>query len=89
MYANECNECRTISLLSHASKIIIKALQQRIEAKVSTIHTLGEDQFGEMRKKHKRSSWFKDSDREMYGAWQRPSSLFCGLSEVGDVIRKH
>jgi len=43
--ATECENFRTISLLSHASKIMMKVLQKRIEAKTETLHFIGEDQF--------------------------------------------
>ena len=44
--ATECADHRTISLLSHASKIILKILYNRIEAKAESISAIGEDQFG-------------------------------------------
>lgn len=36
----------TISLLTHASKIMIKILQQMIKAKAATVKTVEEDRFG-------------------------------------------
>ena len=47
--ATACSDFRTISLLSHASKVVIKVLQQRIEAKVATVGAIGVDQFGFMK----------------------------------------
>lgn len=44
--ATECGDYRTISLISHASKIVLKILTKRIQGKVNAINTLGEDQFG-------------------------------------------
>ena len=44
--ATECGDHRTISLISHASKILLKILTKRLEAKVEAIHFVGEDQFG-------------------------------------------
>ena len=35
--AMECEEYRTISLICHASKILLKVLTKRIEAKVNII----------------------------------------------------
>lgn len=40
----KCEEHRTISLLSHASKILVKIIQRRIEKKIE--ENLTEDQFG-------------------------------------------
>lgn len=40
-----CEDQRTISLLSHASKIII-ILAKRVQAKTEAANGLGEDQFG-------------------------------------------
>jgi len=42
--AQECVEFRTISLVSHASKILLKILTRRLEAKAETY--LGNDQYG-------------------------------------------
>ena len=44
--ATKCEDFRTITLISHAAKILLKVLQKRIEAKVNTIHFLSDDQFG-------------------------------------------
>jgi len=44
--ATECGDHRIISLISHVSKILLKILTKRLEAKVDSIHFLGEDQFG-------------------------------------------
>ena len=44
--ATVCEEYRTISLLTHASKIMIRIMTRRIQAKVEADHQLGEDQFG-------------------------------------------
>jgi|UniRef100_A0A2S2PW43 hypothetical protein len=41
---NKCEEFRTISLLSHASKILTKIIFQHIESKIK--QSLTEDQFG-------------------------------------------
>ena len=42
--ADKCENFRTISLTSHASKILTKIIQKRIEQSVE--ENLGEDQFG-------------------------------------------
>jgi len=44
--ATRCEDFRTITLISHAAKILLKVLQKRIEAKVDAICFLSEDQFG-------------------------------------------
>jgi len=44
--ATRCEDFRTISLICHASKILLKVLHNRIEAKTSEISFLTEDQFG-------------------------------------------
>jgi hypothetical protein len=44
--ATECGDYRTISLLTHASKIVLKVLTKRLQAKVDAINQIGEDQFG-------------------------------------------
>ncbi len=44
--AVECTDHRTISLLTHASKILMKVLTRRLQAKTDAIGFLGEDQFG-------------------------------------------
>ena len=44
--AVECADHRTISLLSHASKVILKVVTKRLQAKADAIGFLGEDQFG-------------------------------------------
>ena len=54
--AKVCSDFRTISLLSHASKIVIKVLHNRIEVKANAIHTIGEDQFGFRRGKGTREA---------------------------------
>ena len=44
--ATDCGDFRTISLLGHAAKVMLKILTKRIEAKVQAIGHIGEDQFG-------------------------------------------
>jgi len=44
--AAECSDFRTISLLGHAAKVLIRALTKRIEANVNAINHIGKDQFG-------------------------------------------
>jgi len=44
--ATECGDHRIISLISHVSKILLKILTKRLEAKVDSIYFVGEDQFG-------------------------------------------
>ena len=51
---NKCEEHRTISLISHASKIMLKVLHRRLEAKAEEY--LGEDQFGFRRGKGTREA---------------------------------
>jgi Reverse transcriptase (RNA-dependent DNA polymerase) len=41
-----CEEHRTISLLTHASKIMVRILAKRVQAKTDSIGGLGDDQFG-------------------------------------------
>lgn len=52
--AKNREEFRSISLLSHTSKILIRLIFQRIETKIE--QTLSEDQFGF--KKNDSTSWF-------------------------------
>src|SRR6218665_3953895 len=40
-----CEEYRTISLLTHASKILLKVIAKRLQAKAEADKCLGEDQF--------------------------------------------
>ena len=42
--AVECKDYRTISLISHASKIMLKLIMKRIEGKASDV--IGKTQFG-------------------------------------------
>ena len=42
--ATKCSDFRTISLICHASKIVLRILTKRIEAKVR--HLIGRSQFG-------------------------------------------
>ena len=42
----ECQDYRTISLISHASKIILKILTKRIEAKATAVNWITNEQFG-------------------------------------------
>ena len=44
MNAVECSDHRTINLISHASKILLKFLTNRIEAKARDL--IGRNQFG-------------------------------------------
>jgi len=44
--ATECNDFRTISLLRHAAKVLIRVLTKHIEAKANVINHIGKDQFG-------------------------------------------
>ena len=44
--ATECGDYRTISLISHASKIMLKILTKRTEAQAEAINFIGEDQLG-------------------------------------------
>src|SRR5215469_7717615 len=44
--ASECSDFRTISLISHASKIVLKILAERIKGKIKECSYLEEDQFG-------------------------------------------
>ena len=41
--ATDCGDFRTISLLGHAAKVMLKILTKRIEAKVQAIGHIGED----------------------------------------------
>ena len=54
--ATECADHRTISLITHASKIILKILIKRLEAKVEAISYISEDQFGFRRGKGTREA---------------------------------
>jgi retron-type reverse transcriptase len=44
--ATKCEDYRTISLLTHASKILLKIMAKRVQAKAEADKCLGEDQFG-------------------------------------------
>ena len=44
--ATKCEDYRTISLLTHASKILLKIIAKRVQAKAEADKCLGEDQFG-------------------------------------------
>ena len=44
--ATACKDHRTISLLPHAAKIMLKIITKRIQARVEADKGLGEDQFG-------------------------------------------
>ena len=45
--ATECSDFRTVSLLEHAAKVLIRVvLTKRIEAKANAINHIGKDQFG-------------------------------------------
>jgi len=44
--ATRCENFRTITIISHAAKILLKVLQKRIKAKVDTVSFLSDDQFG-------------------------------------------
>jgi len=44
--ALKCEDHRTISLITHASKIVIRILTKRVQAKTEAVNGLGEDQFG-------------------------------------------
>jgi len=44
--ATACSDFRTISLLGHAAKVLIRVLTKRIEAKANAINHIGKDQFG-------------------------------------------
>ena len=54
--ATECGDYRTISLISHASKIMLKILTKRTEAKAEAINFIGEDQLGFRRGKGTREA---------------------------------
>ena len=54
--ATECNDHRTISLITHASKILLNILTKRIESKVTTTNYIGEDQYGFRRGKGTRDA---------------------------------
>ena len=54
--AMECGDHRTISLLCHAAKIILKVITKRVQAKTDAIGFLGEDQFGFRRGKGTRDA---------------------------------
>ena len=43
--ATECSDHRTISLVVHASKILLNILKKRIESKVATSNYIGKDQY--------------------------------------------
>src|SRR6218665_3004132 len=44
--AVRCEEYRTISLLTHASKVLLRVLTKTLQAKAEADGCLGEDQFG-------------------------------------------
>src|SRR6218665_2461516 len=44
--ATACEDHRTISLLTHVSKVMIRILTKRVQAKTEAIGGLGDDQFG-------------------------------------------
>jgi hypothetical protein len=52
--ATKCSEHRTVSLITHAAKIVAKILRRRIEKKIEDV--LGEDQFGFRRGKGARDA---------------------------------
>ena len=41
-----CKEYRSISLLTHASEVLLRVLTKRLQAKAEADGCLGEDQFG-------------------------------------------
>jgi hypothetical protein len=55
-HATECGDFRTISLISHAAKIILRILTKRLEAKVDAINGISEAQFGFRRGKGTRDA---------------------------------
>ena len=52
--ATKCSDHRTISLISHTTKMVAKILRRRIEKKIEDV--LGEDQFGFRRGKGTRDA---------------------------------
>ena len=44
--ATKCSDFRTISLLGHAARVLIRVLNKRVEAKANAINHIGKDQFG-------------------------------------------
>lgn len=52
--SEKCEDHRTISLITHASKILTKIIYKRIEAKIND--NLEEDQFGFRRKRETREA---------------------------------
>jgi hypothetical protein len=44
--ATDRSDHRTISLISHAAKILLKIITKRLESKVQAVNFLGQDQFG-------------------------------------------
>ena len=44
--ATKCEDFRTITIISHAAKILLKVLQKRIKAKVDAVRFLSDAQFG-------------------------------------------
>ena len=55
--ATECSDFRTISLLGHAAKVLIRVLTKRIEAIANVINHIWKDQFGF--RKGKSSTFFR------------------------------
>ena len=54
--ATECADFRTISLICHASKIMLRILTKRLTSKVESQHYLGDDQFGFRKQKGTRDA---------------------------------
>jgi len=80
--ASNCSGFRTTSLLTHASKVMIKVLQQRIESKVTTEKVVGKDQFGFVKVRGTREaigSLRILADGKAHGTWQTASCLLCRL----------
>ena len=56
LYATKCSDFRTIILLGHAAKVLIRILTKRIEAKAEGIGYIADDQFGFRRGKGTRDA---------------------------------
>ena len=65
----ECSDYRTISLISHASKILLKILTNKIEAKARDF--IWRNQFGFKMLLYERCNWSHENDmREESGIWK-------------------
>ena len=82
--AKECSNCCTVALIAHASKVILKILQARLQQYVN--HELPDGQAGFRKGRNQRSNCQHPSDHEKKREFQKNIYCFIDYAKAFDCV---